>query len=70
MFFHGRLKLGEGDQISVQSNPEDTGVVGGGKDSESAEGQVEGRMTLGGRLEGVEDAGDYCWWDVAQELEG
>ena len=27
-------------------------------------------MTLGGRLEGVENARDYGWWDVAKELEG
>ena len=70
MFFHGRLKLGEGGQVSVQSNPEDAWVVGGGKDAEGAEGEVEGGMTFGSRLEGVEDAGDYCWWDVAKELEG
>ena len=27
-------------------------------------------MVLAGRLEGVEDAGDYCWRDIAEELEG
>ncbi len=68
MFFNGCLNLGEGGEVSVQADPEDAGVVGGGEDAEVAEGEVEGSMILAGRLEGVEDAGDYCWWDVAEEL--
>ena len=70
VFFHGRLKLGEGGQVAIQTNPEDAGVVGVGEDSEVAEGKVEGGMALGGRFEGAQDTGRHGQWNVAEKLEG